>query len=113
MLQIVAWTGMLVTRTADRGLTAAIDSTFTGDEPCPLCLAVKAAKNSQLPSPANTPDPLTSPLKLKDLIRSENQIIPLLANSLSLSHAPSAELPSAHHTRSDAPPVPPPRPTLA
>jgi hypothetical protein len=36
-VQFIGWAGMLVSRTADRGWSAAVESTFSGDEPCALC----------------------------------------------------------------------------
>lgn len=41
-LQVIAWAGMLATRTADQGLSNAVESTFSGKRPCHLCCVVAA-----------------------------------------------------------------------
>ena len=40
-LQLVAWSGMLVSRVGDEGLGGAISSTFSGERPCALCCAIR------------------------------------------------------------------------
>lgn len=110
MLQVVAWTGMIINRTADRGVTAAVQSTLDGDEPCPLCLAIKAARDAgqEKPQPLN-PDSLLSKLKLKDMLRTEDAVLtPPGADVARVAPTP-AHLLGRHLTRSDAPPVPPPQ----
>ena len=47
VLQATAWTGMLVTRTEQTSFVQAVDSTFSGDAPCPLCSAIKAGKREE------------------------------------------------------------------
>lgn len=109
MLQVVAWTGMIVSRTAERGVAEAVKSTMDGDEPCPLCKAVKAVQQSeQTPQPAS-PDNLISKLKLNDLLRSEDQVIPGLGAAAGKTSRPDMDPAQRGLTRSDAPPVPPPR----
>lgn len=114
MLQVVAWTGMLVTRTAERGVAAAVESTFEGDEPCPLCKAVKAVQQSdQKDGQPAIPEGLITKLKLKDMLRAEGPaVLPPAAIPL-LSTAPSMEAARRGPARSDAPPVPPPRMSAA
>ena len=41
-LQVVAWVGMLAARAPEQGFVRAAESTFDGDHPCSLCLAVSA-----------------------------------------------------------------------
>jgi hypothetical protein len=40
VLQTVAWTGMLVTRSQTAGVEEAVRTTFDGQHPCKLCVAV-------------------------------------------------------------------------
>lgn len=47
VLQVTAWTGMLVTRTEQTSFVQALDSTFRGDAPCRLCSAIKAGKREE------------------------------------------------------------------
>jgi hypothetical protein len=113
MLQIVAWTGMIVSRSAERGVAAAVESTFEGDEPCPLCKAVQAVQQSGSEEPPPTPDGLVGKLKLKDMLQAEDLVVMALAVLHQSSPAPAID-PALHgHTRSDAPPVPPPRTNAA
>jgi hypothetical protein len=41
-LQVVAWVGMVATRTVEQGLPAAVESTFSGKRPCQMCRVVVA-----------------------------------------------------------------------
>lgn len=43
-LQVIAWSGMLVTYSARAGIEVGIRETFDGEHPCPMCSAIKAAK---------------------------------------------------------------------
>lgn len=45
LLQTAAWTGMLVTRVQTTTVAEAVQSTFSGDEPCGLCTVI--AKQQQ------------------------------------------------------------------
>jgi hypothetical protein len=46
-LQVIAWGGMLVTYTARSGIETGIRETFDGDHPCPMCTAIKVAKEHE------------------------------------------------------------------
>ena len=113
MLQVVAWTGMIVSRTAERGVAAAVESTFEGEEPCPLCRAVKAVQQSEREEQPANPDGLITKLKLKDMLRSEDLVVKALAAVHLKSPAPAIDPAKRGLTRSDAPPVPPPRVSMA
>ena len=45
-LQVVAWCGMLVSYSRDNSAAEAIEMTFDGDHPCPMCKAIKKAQRS-------------------------------------------------------------------
>ena len=45
--QSYAWASMLYERVPAQGMEQAIDSTFSGDAPCPMCLALKAAQEEK------------------------------------------------------------------
>ncbi len=45
-LQVVAWTGMVVTYAQAVPLSEAIEMTFDGDHPCPLCNVIRKAQTS-------------------------------------------------------------------
>ncbi|MCX8090720.1 MAG: hypothetical protein N3I86_07265 [Verrucomicrobiae bacterium] len=43
-LQLVAWTGMIVTYSRDASLAEAVSKTFDGEHPCTLCLAIQEGR---------------------------------------------------------------------
>ncbi len=43
VFQVVAWTRMLVAYSHDYTFTEAVDMTFDGEHPCPMCTAIQAA----------------------------------------------------------------------
>lgn len=43
-LQLVAWTGMIVTYSRDASVAEAVSKTFDGEHPCKLCLAIKEGR---------------------------------------------------------------------
>ena len=45
-LQVVAWTGMVVKYAQAVPLSEAIEMTFDGDHPCPLCNVIRKAQKS-------------------------------------------------------------------
>jgi hypothetical protein len=46
ILQVVAWSGMLVSYSRDNSLAEAIEMTFDGENPCPMCIKIKEARAS-------------------------------------------------------------------
>jgi hypothetical protein len=54
-LQVVAWTGMVVKYAQDVPLGEALEMTFDGDHPCPLCKVIRKAQTTgqqELTAPA-------------------------------------------------------------
>jgi hypothetical protein len=47
LTQEIAWAGMLVTYTRDRGLARGVAETFDGDHPCAMCLKAAKMKNDE------------------------------------------------------------------
>ena len=47
MFQCYAWATMLYDRVPEQGVEEAIESTFSGEAPCPKCIALKQAKNAE------------------------------------------------------------------
>lgn len=43
-LQVVAWSGMLVSYSAENGVTDGLRDTFSGQKPCSMCKAISAAR---------------------------------------------------------------------
>ena len=48
-MQCVAWTGMLIERSAERDFASAVSSTFSGAEPCVLCEAIADFQDDEQP----------------------------------------------------------------
>jgi hypothetical protein len=112
VLQVVAWTGMIVTRTAEQGVTAAVASTFDGEHPCPLCKVLDSAR-SQEQKDTPLPDGLIVKLKLKDVQRTEDLVIPCPVAGGFQTEGSVACVVALPYDRSDAPAVPPPETRLA
>jgi hypothetical protein len=59
VLQLTAWSGMIVVRTMESGMKEALSTTFDGEHPCHLCKAIKKAQHEeqspQTPSPSKVP----------------------------------------------------------
>lgn len=57
LLQTVAWTGMIVSYSQGNSIREALNMTFDGEHPCPLCKVIKqgraAEKNQEKEAPAN------------------------------------------------------------
>ena len=106
VLQITAWSGMLVARTIENGVKDALVTTFDGKHPCALCTAIKdSQKDKQQPE---APAPLKSMGKLKiDASIALDSIIPQPKENISeitwLDMIPTSK------TCDLDPPVPPPR----
>ena len=47
VLQSVAWTGMFASNLSSAGFAEAIEKTFDGNHPCPLCKAIATGKKSE------------------------------------------------------------------
>lgn len=70
VLQTVAWVGMVASRIDTQGFSGALQSTFDGQHPCRMCLAVRQLRNDADLSPgaAGKPQlPVTNNLKKTDL----------------------------------------------
>lgn len=76
-LQLIAWTGMLIARTQTMSWSAAVTSTFSNQQPCPLCRVVRALQGSErsdATAPAPGPKAPMKPAKMRsDLAVSDGQ----------------------------------------
>lgn len=102
-LQVVAWGGMLISYSARSGIETGIRETFDGDHPCPMCTAIKTAKERE--NPSQHLDALTSLTRLIAIAPPVTRIEPparALAHNL-------AGPPPAITLFPERPPVPPPR----
>jgi hypothetical protein len=46
-LQVVAWTGMMISYSQDRPVTEAVSDTFDGQHPCKLCKQIAKGKQAE------------------------------------------------------------------
>ncbi len=90
---------MLVKYSARTSLTEAIAKTFDGEHPCALCLAVQKAKGSEKKSDLQ---PVAPKFNLF-LVRASSPFVPTAQPFRYFPHR------GIVCTRSDSPPVPPPR----
>lgn len=102
LLQGVAWTGMFLANLNKVSVTEAVEKTFDGEHPCPLCLAVQEGQKKEKDD--------TKPLTVKSVKKFEAVLV-----TKTKLVAPSAEirsflwLVSSFEGRSERPSMPPPR----
>ncbi len=100
VLQSVAWTAMLIERTRDASFAVAVQTTFDGQHPCKLCKVVEAGKSAEKAPSASLKLP---PIEVSSLADSVVSVLPpqveLLPTRLDLPWI----------SRSESPPLPPPR----
>jgi len=98
-LQSLAWTTMLVDNLATHSLGVALERTFDGKHPCPLCKAIAQGKKSE---------------------KNSDSLLPLkkfeaLSQPVAFALSPPASFPTVEgpgallKTLAHAPPTPPPR----
>lgn len=99
VLQTVAWAGMLTSNLRTHGVSEAMSDTFDGRHPCPICLAIAAAKRGQQKS-----EVVRASLKLDFPPVADKFILipPRQDSAFSQTGLSAASVPTE-------PPVPPPR----
>lgn len=101
VLQGIAWTGMLISNLAENSVVEAVEKTFDGEHPCPLCLAVK--KGQQKEKDDSKPVAAKSVKKFEAVLSSENRLVP--PSGLEMSFAVYLT-PKTHHVEETAKPPP-------
>lgn len=110
LTQEVAWAGMLVTYTRDRGLVRGVVETFDGNHPCPMCAkAAKLQKDEAGENPSERRREETKRFRLAwaEMISSERLRMPAIAGS-EISVAAIAWAARDGGRGADAPASPPP-----
>ncbi len=103
VLQTTAWTGMLVSRSIATSVSDAIETTFDGKHPCPLCAVISDGKQAEQQSEQSF-----------DLLKKVGDLKFLGLPVVELVHgvvASNVVWPASAFTvltRSEAPPTPPP-----
>ena len=107
-IQSMAWTSMIVSRARTGSLSEALRTTFDGQHPCRLCLVVRegrAADRASSESPSGDTTRAGAPTRLD--LAPASAPFRLIADGAALP--PPAIARAALPSRSDPPPLPPPR----
>jgi hypothetical protein len=106
IVQIYAWTTMLVNYSQEDGLLQGVKDTFSGEKPCALCCKLKSSEKRETDHPVDVPTKL-SIKPTEQLMRTTDVVVPSPTVGLlqTLSFIDSALSAGIHP---DAPPVPPP-----
>ncbi|MBL9131666.1 MAG: hypothetical protein JNG86_10730 [Verrucomicrobiaceae bacterium] len=102
LLQGIAWTGMLLSFASQGSVIEAVEKTFDGEHPCPLCLAVQEGQKQDKDDSA--PNVAKSMKKWEAVLASQ---IRLVAPPAQIRSFPW--LVSSFEGRSERPSIPPPR----
>lgn len=103
VLQVTAWTGMLVERSQRASVAEAVETTFDGLHPCSLCMAVREGQKQEEQQNPVAPS-LKQLLEIK-LIAMESVELPLQRVD---GMAQWPDFVRSFQGRADAPPTPPP-----
>lgn len=108
VMQVVAWSTMLVNYSKQDGILQATKDTFSGEKPCELCRKIQLAQS--VPTEHESPAPPPSALSLKqfqEMLPAKELILPSPRSSLIVF---SQFLPArlSRGIAADAPLVPPP-----
>jgi hypothetical protein len=104
LAQTWAWANMVQNRTAEQGVSQALDSTFSGDAPCPMCCAIqneRQKKEKEAPLPELKPSAKFPPALLTSVA------LPCLQSG-TLVPVPLCNV-NYFTPHEEAPPSPPPR----
>ena len=102
--QTWAWVSMIYDRAPQEGVSAALDSTFSGDAPCAMCCAIEQERRDtqqQAPIPELEPAAKFPPVSWST--------VDFVFLPASIYVPPSREVEVAVLGRQDEPPLPPPR----
>ena len=104
VLQVTAWTGMLVARSQRVSVVVAVETTFDGQHPCRLCSAITSEQKEEKQKEREFPVlKKMQEVKFVEVARFE---LPARESS---GEAGWMDLVQMNPWRADAPPVPPPR----
>lgn len=102
--QTLAWMSMVYDRAPQEGVSAALDSTFSGDAPCAMCCAIsqeRQDKQEQAPIPESEPTAKFPPASWSHA----DLVFPPVSTYL----PPLRDMEIVVLARQDEPPLPPPQ----
>ena len=106
VLQVTVWSGMILSRSMEKGVSEAIFTTFDGEHPCPLCRIISDAQDEEQGPKVPAPHESQSKLKIDVAIASESMV---LARPSLIAVVHWQGMISAYSSCESEPPVPPPR----
>jgi hypothetical protein len=104
VLQVTAWTGMIVSRSQTSGVAKAVATTFDGEHPCAMCDAIASGQKEEKQGGAEFP--ALRAMEEVRLLISEGAALPLPSLS---GETGWMEFSGTAAVRALAPPTPPPR----
>jgi hypothetical protein len=112
MLQVAAWSQMIVTRAPVMGVAEAVTTTFDGAHPCKMCTALQQTREQEgTPAKQTAPEPpASSSLAKLLLVKASDLHLPEPAQTSDSSRSKHHwNLPVLHGHSAGKPPTPPPR----
>ncbi len=103
VLQVTAWTGMLVARSQTSGVAEAVVTTFDGEHPCGLCTAIASGQKEEKQGGAEFP--ALKAMEEVRLVLCEGMALPLRPVN---GDVVWPDFLAWDMERMEAPPVPPP-----
>jgi hypothetical protein len=109
-LQVMAWTGMAISYSAEAGVSEGLRQTFDGEHPCPLCHAIAAAENPENRSSSPLPNlPVSIERLAKEIIWLAEKSMPVAGAGSPVASTRFADPVVSASLAGTSPPVPPPR----
>jgi hypothetical protein len=109
VMQVVAWTNMIVDYSAQDGLIEGAKKTFDGEHPCCMCKAIEEGKKQESQNRGDDNSPTTSQgLVLKECLFERYIDVPV-PGERTLDALTRPELDLRAESRGACPPLPPPR----
>jgi hypothetical protein len=102
-LQSIAWMGMAVSYSLEKGVMTGLSETFDGEHPCPLCQAVEEGKKHQQEAPESERNE-SNPCKWVAILEPAWQF-----HLLELSQRPMTDAGVCVLSHNPLPELPPPR----
>ena len=108
LLQVVAWSRMLVDYTTQTSLAEGVTMTFDGQHPCCMCKAIAESRKQRQNKDDELPDLISIRLVLKEFVSPGNSEVPV-PQAVDFSADEFVPLPAGSSLQGESPPVPPPR----
>ncbi|MES2922197.1 MAG: hypothetical protein V4819_11660 [Verrucomicrobiota bacterium] len=108
MLQVVAWSRMLVDYSAQAGLAEGMTMTFDGQHPCCMCNAIAENRKRQQDKNQELPGVISLRLVLKEFVPPGTTTAPT-PRAVDFPDCGFVPLASSGSIYAEGPPVPPPR----